>query len=96
MIEGKDPVDYSKEELAQLSKSTLINEVIPTYQEEIRQLRRENKLLRKKVATLEERLEKLEDKIGDDNEKDIPDFKPTKKPAELEIVPGTRTILVPP
>ncbi len=43
LIEGKDPVDYSKEELAQLSKSTLINEVIPTYQEEIRHLRQENK-----------------------------------------------------
>ena len=36
LIEGKGPVDYSKEELAQLSKSTLINELIPTYQEEIR------------------------------------------------------------
>ena len=88
---GNDPKDYTEEELAQLSKSTLINEVIPIYQEQIRQLRQENKLLRKKVATLEERLEKLEDKIGDDNEKDVPDFKPsTDPPDEDSQIPAER------
>jgi len=83
LAEGKDPENYSKEELAQLSKSELIEEVFQSYEEQVRLLRDQNQLLRKRVAQLEKRVEELEQKLeeesGQDKDEEVPDFKPNKK-----------------
>ena len=82
MDKGNDSEDRSKEELAQLSKSELIEEVrrLRKLREVLEQLQEQNQLLRKKVTLLEERVEELEEKLGEEDKDDnIPDFKPNKK-----------------
>src|SRR6056297_386510 len=80
---GNDPEDYTEEGLVLLSKSELINEVLPYYKEQIHNLREQNKLLQKQVTLLEERVEELEEKL-DEEEKDdnTPDFKPSTDPPD--------------
>lgn len=86
MIEGKDPEDCTDQELAQLSKSELIEEVrrLRKLRDVLEQLQEQNQLLRKKVTLLEERVEELEEKLGEEEsghnkDEDMPDFKPNKK-----------------